>query len=37
VPEPDEERDELNAQAVDYSRCVEAGAALAHSTTVSYA
>jgi hypothetical protein len=36
-PEPDEVRDELNAQAMDYSRCVEAVAALADSTTVSYA
>jgi hypothetical protein len=36
-PEPDEVRDELNARAVDYSRCVEAVAALAYSTAVSYA
>jgi hypothetical protein len=36
-PEPDEVRDELNAQAKGYSRCVEAVAALAYSTTVSYA
>jgi hypothetical protein len=34
-PEPDEVRDELIAQAMDYSRCVEAVAALAYSTTMS--
>jgi hypothetical protein len=36
-PEPDEVREQPNAQAMDYNRCVEAVAALACSTTVSYA
>jgi hypothetical protein len=36
-PEPDEVRDQLNARALDYLRCVEAVAALAYSTAVSYA
>jgi hypothetical protein len=36
-PEPGEVRDELSAQAMDCSRCVGTAAALAYSTTVSYA
>jgi hypothetical protein len=36
-PEPEDLRGQLNAHANDRGRCVEAAAALAHSTTVSYA
>jgi hypothetical protein len=35
-PKPEEVRHQVKVQTMDYSRCVEAAAALAFSTTVSY-